>query len=154
MKKVCLIILSLFALTLITGCGNSKEQKLICTTTESEDGMSFESVISMTYKDDKLKHMTVELNTKVTDSTIRENWEQYKEYMNESNEEFDKDGVSLKVTTDDKNYEYTTTLDIDVENAGEDILKEQGFEGLKQDKSTLEESKKDAEEDGAVCVIK
>lgn len=61
MKKICLIVLCLFALTMVTGCGssNGKEQKLICTTTEDEDGMSFKEVISMTYKNDKLKHMTM-----------------------------------------------------------------------------------------------
>ena len=41
-----------------------------------------------------------------------------------------------------------------ITKASEDALKKQGFDGLKDDKSTLEETKKEAEEDGATCVVK
>ena len=158
MKKFSMLCLSLLVIVLTTGCGTTedevKEQKLVCTTTESEDGMSIEQVISMTYKNDKLKRMTMEVNTTITDSTVKENWEQFKKSMDENNEEFDKDGVSLKINVDDQNYEYNTILDIDVENASEEVLKEQGFEDIKDDKSTIEESKEAAEQDGARCEIK
>ncbi len=156
-SKISIIVLSVLAIVLITGCGNEeqklKEQKLVCTTTQTEDGMSFEQVISMTYKDDKLKHMTMEVNTKINDQTVQENWEAFKESMNGQNKEFDKDGVSLKVSVNDKNYEYKVTLDVDVENASEEALEEQGLSDLKEDDSTLESSKEAAEKDGAICVI-
>ena len=156
MKKISTMFLSLLVIVLITGCGTveEKEQKLVCTTTENEDGMVIEQVISMTYKNDKLKHMTMEVNSKITDSTVKENWEKYKEFMDENNQEFNKDGVSLRVEVDDNSYEYNTILDIDVENASEEVLKEQGFDGIKDDTSTLEDSKEEAEKDGATCEIK
>lgn len=156
MKKISMLFFSILIIVLVTGCGatEKKEQKLVCTTTEDEEGMSIDQVISMTYKNDKLKHMTMEVNTTITDDTVKENWEDYKKNMDEDNKEFDKDGVSLKVKVDDKNYEYDTILDIDVENASEKVLKEQGFEGLKDDTSTLKESKESAEKDGAICMIK
>ena len=156
MKKVCMVFLSLTVMVLLTGCGNisEKEQKLVCKSTENDDGMSTEEVISMIYKNDKLNHMTMEINTKVTDNTVKKYWEEFKKSMNQNNEEFNKDGVSLTVSYDDNNYEYKTVLDIDVLNASEEVLKEQGFEDLKEDNSTIEESKKLAEEDGAVCEIK
>lgn len=159
MKKISMVFLSLLISILVTGCGKAeeqeaKEQTLVCTSTENDEDMEVEQVISMTYKGDKLKHMTMEVNTKITDSTVTENWETYKEFMSEDNKEFDKDGVSLKVVIDDENYEYDTILDIDVENATEEALKEQGFEGLKDDTSTLQDSKEDAEKDGATCIIK
>ena len=116
--------------------------------------MDIEQVISMTYKDDKLKGMRMEVNTKITDSKVQENWDEFKKSMDEQNQEFDKDGVTLKVATDDQNYEYKVTLDIDVENASEEVLKEQGFEDLKDDNSTLESSKEDAEKDGFTCEVK
>ena len=143
-------------MVLLTGCGNisEKEQKLVCKSTENDDGMSTEEVISMIYKNDKLNHMTMEINTKVTDNTVKKYWEEFKKSMNQNNEEFNKDGVSLTVSYDDNNYEYKTVLDIDVLNASEEILKEQGFEDLKEDNTTIEENKKLAEEDGAVCEIK
>ncbi len=156
MKKISMIFLNLFVITLITGCGKieEKEQKLVCTTTENEKGMNIEQVISMNYKNDKLDHMTMEVNTTITDPTVKENWEEYKKNMDKNNKEFNKDGVSLKVDVNDQNYKYNIILDIDVLNASEEVLKEQGFEGLKDDKSTLEDSKKEAEKDGSTCVIK
>ncbi len=156
MKKVCMLILSLFVMVLFTGCGEvlEKEQKLVCTSTENDDDMSTEQVISMTYKNDKLNHMTMEVNTKITNADAKEYWGHFKESMDEDNKEFNKDGVSLTVSYDDDNYEYKTVLDIDVLNASEEVLEEQGFEDLKEDNTTIEENKKLAEEDGAVCEIK
>ena len=156
MKKISVVFLGLLTVLLITGCGTEqpKEQKLVCTSTQSEDGIDASQVISMTYKNDKLNHMTMEVNTKITDSKVQENWDEFKKSMDEQNQEFDKDGVSLKVATDDQNYEYKVTLDIDVENASEEVLKEQGFEDLKDDNSTLESSKEDAEKDGFTCEVK
>ena len=156
MKKILSILLMGVLVIGLTGCGDEevKEQTLVCTTTETEDGIDFEQVISMTYKNDKLNHMKMEVNTKVTDATIRENWNEFTKSLDKNNEEFNKDGVSLKIERDDKNYEYNTILDIDVLNASDEILKEQGFEGLKEDNSTLEDSKESAEKDGATCIIK
>lgn len=154
MKKLKMLFLSLLLVVLVTGCGDVKEQKLVCTTTENEDGLKIEEVISMTYKNDKLTHMTMEVNTTITDSDVQENWEQYKQSMNENSEEFTKEGMSLKVNVNDQNYEYNTVLDIDVDKASEEDLAAQGFEGLKDDQSTLEDSKNEAEKDGAICEIK
>lgn len=153
MKKISVIFLSLIAIVLVTGC-EDKEQMLVCTTTHNEDGLVIEEVISMTFKNDKLKHMTMEVNTKIDDIDTQNNWEMFKQEMDKNNEEFSKDGVSLKVEKNDKNFEYNVSLDIDVENASEEVLKEQGFEGLKDDNSTLQDNKERAEKDGAICEIK
>ena len=159
MKKISMLFLSLMIIFLAVGCGETrenevKEQTLVCTTTENDEDTNSLQVISMTFKNDKLKRMTMEVNTKVIDSTVKDNWGLFKKSMNEQNKEFNKDGISLKVSVDDENYEYDTILDIDVENATEEALKEQGFEGLKDDESTLEENKELAEKDGASCEIK
>ena len=159
MKKVLSILLIGVLVIGLTGCGGTKkeegkEQTLVCTTSETDEDMGIEQVVSMTYKNDKLKRMKLEVNTKITNSTVQENWAEYKKSMDENNQEFDKDGISLKVVVNDENYEYNTILDIDVENATEEALEDQGFEGLKDDTSTLKESKEAAEQDGATCVIK
>ena len=153
MKKFCMTFLVLVFMFLVTGC-DGEEQKLVCTSVENEDGMSIEQVISMTYTDDKLTHMTMEVNTKVTDSTVQENWEGFKQMMDEDNEEFDQDGVRLTTEVNDQSYEYKTILDIDVLNASEEALNEYGFSDLKEDESTLESSKEEAEKDGATCEVK
>ena len=116
--------------------------------------MDIEQVISMTYRKDKLTQLKMEVNTKLNNSDVKENWEEFKKSMAENNQEYEKNGISLKAVIDDQNYEYDTILDIDVENVSEEDLKEQGFEGLKDDNSTLEETKTLAEKDGATCVVK
>ncbi len=161
MKKISILFLSLLIIVLATGCGATeekekevKEQTLVCTTTESDEDMDIEQVISMTYKNDKLKQMKMEVNTTLNNPTIREKWEEFKKSMDKNNEEFEKEGIISKVVVDDQNYEYNVILDIDFDKASEEDLKEQGFDGLKDEEGTLEESKESAEKDGATCVIK
>ena len=155
MKKFVIVFLGLVAIVLVAGCGTKEtEKKLVCTSTQKEEGMSVEQVISMTFKNDKLNHMMMDVNTKITDDATKENWSLFTQSMDEQNVESDKDGVSLKVTKDDQNYEYKVTLDIDVEKASEEVLKEHGFEGLKDDNSTLKDNKKSAEKDGFTCEVK
>ena len=157
MKKILSILLMGILVISLTGCGTNeeaKEQTLVCTTTESDEDMDIEQVISMTYKNDKLKKMKMEVNTKLNNSAIKENWEAFKKSMDENNEEFEKEGIISKVVVNDENYEYNTILDIDFDAASEEDLKEQGFDGLKDEEGTLEESKEAAEKDGATCIIK
>ena len=161
MKKILSILLMGILVVGLTGCGATeekakevKEQTLVCTTTESDEDMDIEQVISMTYKNDKLKQMKMEVNTKINNRDIRENWATFKKSMDENNEEFEKEGIISKVVINDQNYEYNTILDIDFEKASEEDLKEQGFDGLKDEDGTLEGSKESAEKDGATCVIK
>lgn len=155
MKKFGMLFLGLVAVVLVTGCGTKEiNQKLVCTSTQNEEGMSVEQVISMTFKNDRINHMKMDVNTKITDDTIKENWAAFTESMDEQNVETDKDGVSLKVTKDDQNYEYKVTLDIDIQNASNEALEAQGFADLKDDNSTLEDNKKSAEKDGFTCEVK
>lgn len=155
MKKLLVIFLSLFLSIAITGCNKDEGEKtLVCTTTENEDGMSIEEVISMTYENDKLKAMEMSVNTKMSDEDIKENWEDFKEAMAQYDVEYSEEGIDYKVEVNDDTYEYKTILNIDITKASEDALKKQGFDGLKDDNSTLEETKKEAEEDGATCVVK
>ena len=155
MKKIGMLFAIVLGVFLMTGCGEvkEKEQKLVCTSTQTEDELSMDQIITMTYKNDKLKRMTMEVKTQITDSRVKENWDEFKNSMAENNQEFNKDGISQKIEIDDQNYKYSIILDVDLENATEEALKEQGFEGLKDDDSTIEESKELAEKDGSVCAI-
>ncbi len=167
MKKFSMLFLSLLFIFLATGCGKTEEkeakdtteekvqeQTLVCTSTTEDANLDIEQVISMNYKNDKLKSMKMEVNTTAANSAVKEKWEEYKKAMDENYKPFDKDGISLKIVVDDQNYKYNTILEIDLENATEEALKEQGFEGAKEDDSTIEESKAEAEKGGATCIIK
>lgn len=154
MKKISVAFLCIIFIILVTGCGvKQTKQKLVCTSTQNEDGMSVEQIISMTFKNDKLSNMKMDVNTKIIDSELKENWAMFTEYMDAQNKETDNDGVSLKVTKDEQNYEYKVTLDIDIENASKEALEAQGFSDLSDDNSTLEDNKKSAESDGFTCKV-
>lgn len=155
MKKLSMVFLGVVAITLVaTGCGNAETEKtLVCSNTQNEDGLTIEQVISMTFKNDKMNHMKMDVNTKVTDEDVKSNWEMFTQAMDGENQESEKDGISLKVTKDDQNYEYKVTVDVDVEKASKEDLKEQGLEDLADDNSTLEENKTSAEADGFTCRV-
>lgn len=152
MKNKGKVFLIIAAFILLTGCGN-KEEKLICSNSETSNGLSIKQTISMTFKNDKINHMKMDVNSKITDETLKTNWDAFKESMDSQNLEKEKDGVSLKVTKDDKNYEYIVTLDVDITKAKQEDLKEYNLEDLTDDKSTLEDNKKVAEKDGFTCKV-
>ncbi len=158
-----MLFLSLLIVVFVAGCGtneekdvekNVKEQTLVCTSTENNEDIDVEEVMSMTYQDDKLKHMKLEVNATATNSDLKKNWEEFKKKMNENNPEVNDEGINLKVNVDDKNYKYNIVLDVDVEKVSDEALEKQGFKDLKNDDSTLEETKTSLEKDGATCVIK
>lgn len=154
MKKISMVLFGLTAIVLVTGCGaQNTEQKLVCTSTEAEDGMNIEQTISMTFKNDKLNHMTMDVNSKITDKDVKNNWDMFTQYMDEQNKETEKEGISLKVTKDDKNYEYKVTIDVDLEKADKEALETYELSDLLDDNSTLEDNKKSAESDGFTCKV-
>ena len=76
MKKILsILLLGVLAMNL-TGCAATEEQEsnqtLVCTTTETDDDMKIEQVISMTYQNDKLKHMTLAVNTTIANQSAAE----------------------------------------------------------------------------------
>ena len=152
MKKISMLFLGVAIAILVTGCGN-KENELICTNIQTEDGMKIEQTISMIFKNDKLNHVKMDVNSKITDDKVKENWTAFTQAMDSQNEETEKDGVSLKVSKDDKKYEYKVTLDVDLEKADKDILKTYGLTDLSDDDSTLKDNKKTAESEGFTCKV-
>ncbi len=149
---------------MVTGCGNestekekdknAKEQTLVCTNAKEEEGMITNQVFTLTFNNESLKHYTDDFTLTVTDAGVRENWQQFKESMNQDNKEIEKDGVSLKVEVNDKEYKYRTITDIDVDKANDEALTEVGYEGLKDNGLTLKDWKKIIEEEGATCEVK
>ena len=107
----------------------------------------------MTFKNDKINHMKMDVNSKITDEQIKANWTEFTQAMDSQNEETQKDGVSLKVSKDDENYEYKVTLDVDLEKATKDDLETYELTDLLDDNSTLEDNKKSAESDGFTCKV-
>lgn len=115
MKKIFVLITTLFAVTMLTGCG---EKKLVCTKSDSESGMEMKSTVEVSYNDDD----SVEKVTMITDIKVPE---EYASRKSELVELFDngeegttvvetKDGVRVTITGDE-------SLMNEIENNNEDV---------------------------------
>lgn len=134
---------------LLTGC--SSEETLSCSMTDESNGISMEQVVDMTFKDDKISHVKMSVNSKATSSLIEENWDMFASMMDEQFQEKNSDGISISTDNDANNHTYKVNLEVNLEEATEDALTEYGLDGITDDNSTLEETKKEAEDSGFTC---
>lgn len=115
MKKIFVLITTLFAVTMLTGCG---EKRLVCTKSDSESGMEMKSTVEVSYNDDdSFKNVTITTDIKVP--------EEYASRKSELLELFDngeegttavetKDGIKVTITGDE-------SLMNEIENDNEDV---------------------------------
>lgn len=150
MKKVMSFLLVLVAVVLLTGCGSGKT--LTCTNTEEQNGASMKQTVEMKFKKDKVTNVKMTLETKAVDSSVKEQWSTVSSML-ESMYGNTKDVDGIKVTTknDDKNFNYTVTVAIDVKKAKEEDLAEYDMTGSLDSEVTYEDMKKDAEASGFTC---
>ena len=135
---------------LITGCGNS-EKTLTCTNSEEDSGLKMSQEITMTFKDDKINYLKMSIDNEATDDTIIDNWDMFASMMESQFEASDEDGVKLSTDNDSTNHIYNVSLEIDLEKASEDALKEYNLDGITDANATYEDTKKEAEADGFTC---
>ena len=141
----CLLV----ATVLLTGC--SSEETLTCSMEDESSGVSMEQIVDRTFKDDKINKVKMTVNTKATNDTMKENCDLIASSMDEQFDEKTSDGVSLSKNNDADNYTYKVELSVDLDKATEDSLSEYGLDGITSDNSTLEETKKEAEDSGFTC---
>ena len=115
MKKIFVLITTLFAVTMLTGCG---EKRLVCTKSDSESGMEMKSTVEVSYNDDdSFKNVTITTDIKVP--------EEYASRKSELLELLDngeegttavetKDGIKVTITGDE-------SLMNEIENDNEDV---------------------------------
>lgn len=154
MKKLSMLCLGLVSIMLVTGCGSSNSKTLVCKNTQKQDGVDIGTTVSMTFKNEKINRVKMDVSTRLTGDDAKDLWSTFVEAMDGQNEEVDKDGVSMKVSKDDKKYEYTVTLDVNLDKADKDALATYGLDELIGDDSKLEDVKKDAEKDDFTCEVK
>lgn len=154
MKKLSMLCLGLVSIMLVTGCGSSNSKTLVCKNTQKQDGVDIGTTVSMTFKNEKINRVKMDVSTRLTGDDAKDLWSTFVEAMDGQNEEVDKDGVSMKVSKDDKKYEYTVTLDVNLDKADKDALATYGLDDLIGDDSKLEDVKKEAEKDDFTCEVK
>ena len=137
------------SLLFITGCEG--EKTLTCTNSEEDSGIKMKQEITMTFKDDKVSYVKMSIDNEATDDTIIDNWDMFVSMLDSQFEETDKDGVKLSTNNDSTNHIYNVSLEIDLEKASEDALKEYNLDGITDANATYEDTKKEAEDSGYTC---
>ena len=135
---------------LITGCGNS-EKTLTCTNSEEDSGLKMTQEVTMTFKDDKVSYVKMSVDNEATDDAIIENWDMFVSMLETEFEETSKDGVKLTTNNNANKHIYNVSLEIDLEKASEDALKEYGLSSITEENASYDETKKSAEDDGFTC---
>ena len=121
MRKSLIVLLAIFSLTLITGCGKSNSGTLKCTKTETdEDGYKITDTMEITYKNKKITNIK---NTNVSemDEDIIDMSLSFGEAFAESLNEID--GFNVKYSKEDDN-KLKLTMEVDYSKLDKDALNE------------------------------
>src|SRR5699024_9059599 len=110
-----------------------------CTNSEEDSGLKMSQEITMTFKDDKINYLKMSIDNEATDDTIIDNWDMFASMMESQFEASDEDGVKLSTDNDSTNHIYNVSLEIDLEKASEDALKEYNLDGITDANATYED---------------
>lgn len=148
MKKFKLLLLAIVGIFALTGCGG---KTLTCTMSESESGMEMKGKIVATFKKDKVSKVKMTMDAKATDDSVKKNWSLFANTLKSQYSEKKADGVKVSSKVDDKKYTFSFSLEVDVNKASKDALKEYGIDSLDAEKSGYDDAKKSLEESGFKC---
>ena len=148
MKKLKLLVVTVFGLLLLTGCG---EKTLTCTNSESSSGIDMGQEAVIKFKGEKVSYVKLTIDAKATSSLIKNNWSTFADTLGK--QYTDKKATGIKVTTknDSKNYTYKISIEVDVNKAKDDDLKDYSLDGIAEKTSTYKEVKESAEASGFKC---
>jgi len=162
MKKFLTSLVAIFAVILVSGCGNgaskSNTDKLTCTVKEEESGVINEASMEFEFVDNKTSKSKAELKMSFTDELndeeVKQTLEILKPLMQITIDEFDAlDGIEASMQTTDKSLKMV--VNIDASKVNEEQLKNVeddnttiGISGLNQ---TKEEVKASIEAEGYTC---
>lgn len=152
-KRKKLIFLGLVSLLILTGCG-TKEETLTCTNNQTQNGVSVDQNITMTFKNSKINLVKMVVDSKAKDDNLKENWSVFVSAMDKQYKDKKEEGITLKVNNDEKNYSYKISLDIDLEKVSNDSLKEYNLTSITKSNESLKEVQKSAEKEGFKCKAK
>ena len=157
MKNIKFLAFTFAALTLLTGCGEKEETKkeeknevINCTISNEENGLETFQNIDIEHKNDEIKVITLTFDFKTTDEEMKDVWDEYVTLLDSIYPEQDKDGLKIETENDDKNYIYTIVIEVDLENATDEVLEELGFENIFEIED-VEELKQELENEGYTC---
>ena len=152
MKKILFLIIALFSVCILSGCGKNDNIKILkCSGVNKGNNMNAYGEVKYTFKDDKLSKAELTATFKdITIDDLSSQWDSIKTQFTEQNEPVEEVGYKRLVRSDDKNYTFTVLLEIDFEKISKETMEK--YEVSYSKDITYEEVKKDTEEEGTfVC---
>lgn len=134
---------------LVSGCEN--EKTLICTNSLEDKDINMEQEIVIKFKSNKINYVKMTVDNKAINDVIKDNWDVFATTMDSQYSQKDTDGIKLTTNNDKENYQYNITLEVDLEKASNDSLKEYNLDGIADEDSSIDEVKKSAEKVGYKC---
>ena len=133
MKKIKILLISLFIIIFISGCGNTDNKKSNTTTSDTKvlkctnvnDGTNMKAYSNVEYyfTDDKLKSSYIEVDFKdITVDNLSAVWDTFKKQFTEQNKPTNEDGFVREVKADDDNYIFTVTIKVDFDKITDEVM--------------------------------
>lgn len=126
MKKK-LIISFIFIISLcLAGCGN--KNSLTCSLDLSDNGIQGEQKLTVTFHNNTVSTLQMQVDVKITDDVSDEDWEDYVSNIDSTYPDTDAEGVQLKKENNPEEQTYLLTLDIDVDKADKEEVSKYGLD--------------------------
>ncbi len=147
MKKISFLVIALFVVFVVSGCGNSNTKVLTCSGVNPGNNMNAAGNVEYTFKNDKLSKAKIEATFKdITIDNLSSVWDSFKTQFTEQNKPVEEVGFKRTVKSDDKNYTFSVILEIDYEKITKETMEKYGVEDYRS--KTYEEIKKETTADG------
>ena len=150
MKKISLLLISVFAIFIVSGCSNNTKV-LTCSGISPGNNMNAASVVEYTFKNDKLVNAKIDVTFQdITVSNLSSVWGSFKTQFTEQNPPTEENGYKRSVKANDKDYTFTVSLEIDYEKISKTTMEKYGVEDYR-DKTYDEIKEEIASDDTMTC---
>jgi len=152
MKKIKILLIGLFLVLCLTGCG---EKKLLCTDSEKKNGLEFKTEYLILFKKDKINTAKVTFTVDVSDEDYKKEWSTFVNEIERSLSIADlkgKTGFKVNSSENKNKGKYQATINIDLTKAERsDASKLYLGYSLDDDYGTYAEVKEDLESFNFTC---
>lgn len=147
MKKISFLIITLFVVFVVSGCGNNNTKVLTCSGVNPGNNMNAAGNVEYTFKNDKLSKAKIEATFKdITIDNLSSVWDSFKTQFTEQNKPVEEVGFKRTVKSDDKNYTFSVIIEIDYEKITKETMEKYSVEDFRS--KTYEEIKTGVTADG------
>lgn len=147
MKKISFLVIALFVVFVVSGCGNSNTKVLTCSGVNPGNNMNAAGNVEYTFKNDKLSKAKIEATFKdITIDNLSSVWDSFKTQFTEQNKPVEEVGFKRMVKSDDKNYTFSVIIEIDYEKITKETMEKYSVEDFRS--KTYEEIKTGVTADG------